>query len=57
MHGVAVVFAEIFADYVVAGKPRHDVAAVIDVVSLDQIFVRIPRAHGVSASRHVKALF
>ena len=57
MHGVAVIFAEIFADYVVARKPRHDIAAVIDVVSLDQIFVRIPRAHGVSASRHVKALF
>ena len=57
MYGVAVIFAEIFADDVVARKPRHDVAAVIDVVSLDQIFVRIPRAHGVAASRHIKALF
>ena len=57
MHGVAVVLPVVLADYIVAGKPRHDVAAVIDVVSLDQIFVRIPRAHGVSASRHVKALF
>ena len=35
MHGVAVVLPVVLADYVVAGKPRHDVAAVIDVVSLD----------------------